>query len=139
MRICVNDRQVGDTQKLDSNSGTFTTTGVAVKPRNTITAQIVSSNNGTNSYSKLSAEVRYGACSAVQKGDTSTQPTLDPLSVDSTSFTGTLPGAKGGETVRICVGDTESATAVVDSSGRFVAKIRDSNLPLKADSNVTSQ
>jgi hypothetical protein len=135
VRICADDRQLG-TAPIGAD-GTFSTSSLTVKPGNTITAEVVTTNSGTNSYSKLSNEVRFGACSSVQKGDTKNQPTLNPISVDSTSFSGTLPNAKGGEVVRICVDDQENTIAIVDSSGSFIAAIPQP--PLQATSKATAQ
>ncbi len=141
VRICVDDLPNGDTATIGKD-GTFTPVlSKDPKAGSIVVAQSVSGTAPKQQYGPLSNEVVVGMCSDVpEEGDTSTKPTLNTVTTSSNSFSGTIPGAKPGTKVRICVGDTPSgaqdATAVVKENGAFKGLFAN---PPKAGQFVTAQ
>lgn len=143
VRICLDDLQQGVNIPItiDTTAKTGTYNGsIKAKPGNVVTAQVVSASNSSQAGSKATAQAASGSgtatlygpvseeyqaptCSAAQSGDSSTRPTLNPLSAFSDSFSGTMPGAKPGTVVRLCVKDTPFATAVVKDNGTFIGSL----------------
>lgn len=135
IRICADDIAVPDAGETITN-GVFNGSFILPKGTGVVAAQVVSGSAKSPTYSKLSTELPVGACSAVEKGDSSTKPTLNPLSIFSDPFSGTMPDAKV-ETVRLCVTDFAVAAAPV-RDGRFEGALPKS-LTLKAKESVAAQ
>ncbi len=142
VRICVDDIEAkGDLGISTPTSGTGNVfdagaDNVKTKPGDVVTAQVVSGTGTSAKYSKLSNGVPVGPCSASESDKiTTTRPTLNPLSTFSDSFSGSMPAAKAGTDVLLCVGDTPNdmpvATAVVKEDGTFTGSIPGGTLRAK--------
>lgn len=141
VRICDNDIELVpsvDITKQSDGSGTFDASSNVSKAKagDILVAQVVSGSGTSKQYSKVSAGAAVGSCSAVESGDSSTKPTLNALSQGGDSFSGTLPGAKAGVVVRLCVDDSPVANATVKDGGAFSGVYP---ATFKAGQSVTAQ
>ena len=138
VRICVNDLPSGDAKTAAIGSdGTFSggTNGFKVSAGDEVIAQTVSSDTPPK-YGPLSEAVPVGKCSSVETEASTTKPVLNPVITSSNSFSGTLPNARAGTEVRICVDDIQDATALVGDNGAFKGLF---TKPPKAGAPVTAQ